>query len=177
MADNVEVELELTYLAKKLPKELQGVTPRRLLDIYVPEDADRPFIRLRRQDSQYEITKKRPINDEDASRQTEQTIPLDEDEFVALSKASNRKVEKDRYEVELQGHHAEVDVFQNKLAGLVLIDFEFETLAAMQSFQPPACCLVDVTQERFLAGGQLSGKSYANIEADLQRFNYKKFSL
>jgi CYTH domain-containing protein len=177
MPDNIEIELELTYLACEIPKELKGATPRKLLDIYIPENADRPFIRLRQKDQRYEITKKRPIDDEDASRQTEQTIPLDQVEFAALSIASQRRVEKDRYEVNIEGHRAEVDIFQGELAGLVLIDFEFETLAGMQAFRPPECCSADVTQERFLAGGQLAGKSYADIEADLKRCNYKRLAL
>lgn len=39
---------------------------------------------------------------------------------------------------------------------------------------PPDFCLVDVTQETFLAGGMLCGKRYADIEAGLDRFGYRK---
>jgi CYTH domain-containing protein len=170
---NVEVELELTYLASKLPAEINGVSPSVMFDIYLPEDSPRPFIRLRQKGGKYEITKKKPINDNDLSAQTEQTIPLDEDEFTALSVASKRSVQKNRYAVDINGYPAEVDVFTENFAGLVLIDFEFKTLAEKQAFQPPDCCLAEVTQEWFIAGGQLAGKSYEDIAADLDRFNYK----
>jgi CYTH domain-containing protein len=174
MTDNVEIELELTYLARRIPVEVKNVTPQRLIDIYVPEESDYPCIRLRQKDEKYEITKKKPVNRDDFSVQTEQTIPLEEDEFRALAKASGRKVVKDRYRVEIKGVIAEVDIFGDELTGLVLIDFEFDSPEAKAKFQPQEYCLADVTQELFVAGGQLAGKSYTDIETDLERFNYVK---
>lgn len=170
----MEVELELTYLASKLPDELNSATPQRLIDIYVPDSGvDHPHLRLRRKGNTYQITKKQPIKDGDASAQNETTIPLDENEFNALSVSSTKQVVKNRYNVVIDGHPAEVDVFLEGLSGLVLIDFEFPDEASKQNFSPPAVCLADVTQEGFVAGGLLAGKTYADIESDLQRFNYK----
>ena len=60
------------------------------------------------------------------------------------------------------------------LAGLVVIDFEFTTEAEKASFSMPDFCLADITQEKFIAGGVLAGKSYTDIESDLQRFSYQK---
>lgn len=173
MADNVEIELELTYLAKKIPEAINSAKPERLLDIYVPESADRPYIRLRQKGGRYEITKKKPVNDNDSSVQTEQTIPLEREEFEALSTASSRKVSKDRYRIETVSGPAEVDVFVSELSGLVLIDFEFDSPEDKEKFQPPDFCLAEVTQELFVAGGQLAGRTYKDIESELQRFNYK----
>ena len=34
------------------------------------------------------------------------------------------------------------------------------------NFSPPDCCLADVTQEQFIAGGQLAGSTYAKIKSD-----------
>ena len=171
---NLEIELELTYLARELPAEIAGISPRRLFDIYVPEQISRPFIRLRQKGDQYEITKKKPLNDNDSSIQSEQTIPLDKEEFSALSTSSKRSVEKDRYQVGIDGNMAEVDVFTGALEGLVVIDFEFKSIEDMQAFTPPSCCLVEVTQELFIAGGQLAGRTYADIEDDLARYKYVK---
>lgn len=170
---NQEIELELTYLAREIPKEIAGIVPKKLLDIYVPETADRPFIRLRQKGEEYEITKKLPISDDDFSVQTEDTIVLSQEEFEALSVSSHRQVEKDRYFVSIDGHAAEVDVFTGAFQGLVMIDFEFETVQQKDFFKPPVCCLADVTQELFIAGGQLAGKAYADIQANLDRFNFK----
>jgi CYTH domain-containing protein len=65
-----------------------------------------------------------------------------------------------------------VDVFRDALDGLVLVDFEFETEAEKDEFPMPDFCLVEVTQEEFLAGGMLCGKSYDDIASDLSRFGY-----
>ena len=38
----------------------------------------------------------------------------------------------------------------------------------------PDFCLKEVTQELFIAGGMICGKSYEDIEENLKRFNYLK---
>lgn len=97
-----------------------------------------------------------------------------EDEFLALSKASSKQVAKNRYAVNVAGYDAEVDVFAGELEGLVLIDFEFATETEKNSFAMPEVALADVTQENFIAGGSLAGKSYANIKPELARFGYER---
>lgn len=169
-----EIELEYTFLAASLPGEVTGVTAKRLVDVYIPEVTNtHPHLRVRQRGEVYEITKKSPLHDGDSSVMVEQTIPLDSVEFEYLSKASTIKIVKDRYNVIIQGFPAEVDVFQGELYGLVLIDFEFATIVDKESFVAPGICLADVTQESFIAGGMLAGKTYAAIQQDLDRFNYK----
>ncbi len=174
MAANQEMELELTYLASKIPFDPETTPSTSMLDIYVPED---PLVhsrlRLRRNGDQHQITKKLPVEGEDASVHTEHSITLEKDEFEALAVASQKRIEKDRYVVPLAGRTAEVDVFKGVLAGLVLIDFEFDTPEEKDAFNPPESCLADVTTEDFIAGGNLAGKSYSDIEPDLERFGYK----
>ena len=171
--ENQELELELTYLAKGLPVELTGTTPVRLVDVYIPKDPTvHSRLRLRQKGDRYEATKKVPVNSDDASAQVEHTIPLEKLEFDALAPVSDKRIEKDRYNVSLNGFPAEVDVFQGLLKGLVLIDFEFSTEEEKDSFVAPEQCLADVTQEDFIAGGQLAGRSYEDIRPDLDRFNY-----
>ena len=172
--NNQEIELELTYLARKIPEEINGVTPKRIFDVMVPEGVKHPHLRLRQKGEKYEITKKHPVSEEDPSVQLEMTIPLEAREFEALAKSSGLSIVKDRYFVEIEGFPAEVDVFREKLAGLVLIDFEFETEEMKNKFRMPDVALADVTQEEFVAGGMLAGKSYEQIEGDLGRFNYKR---
>lgn len=174
MSTPTEIELELTYLAAKLPDELQDAEPKRLMDVYVPESGvDHARLRIRQKGSKYEITKKVPVREGDASAHTEMTIPLDENEFTALMSVSNKRIIKDRYNVDIDGHPAEVDVFREELSGLILIDFEFPSEADKAAFIQPSVALVDVTQENFIAGGLLAGKTYQDIEPELQRFNYK----
>ena len=173
MLSNQELELEYTFLASELPKEIANQTPKRLVDIYIPETSNHPRLRLRQKGDSYEITKKTPVNEGDASSQIETTIILSPDEFESLSSASTKRVVKDRYAVTIDGFLAEVDVFMEDLAGLVLIDFEFSSEDERNNFAPPQVCLADVTQEDFIAGGMLAGKSYVDIESELNRFGYK----
>lgn len=174
MTPNQELELEYTFLASELPIEIEGIAPKRLVDIYIPDSAtEHPRLRLRQKGTAYELTKKIPVNEGDASAQIETTIQLDAPEFEAISQVSQKRVVKDRYVVNINGFPAEVDVFLEKLEGLVLIDFEFSSEAERAEFVKPEVCLADVTQEDCIAGGLLAGKAYADIADELERFNYK----
>ncbi|HYG84205.1 MAG TPA: hypothetical protein VD907_04950 [Verrucomicrobiae bacterium] len=168
-----ELELELTYLAKYFPEDIATNPSEIVEDIYIPEDRDHASLRVRRKGSNYEITKKEPVDGTDSSRQNEHTIPLVEDEYLALARCSKKIAKKRRYYTEINGYKAEIDVFQDNLAGLVLIDFEFDSDAAMRQFTPPDICLADVSQEAFIAGGKLAGKTYQDIQAQLETYNYQ----
>lgn len=168
------VELELTYLAKAIPVEIKDVQPTRVVDIYVPEITGvHPRLRLRQKGEKYEITKKIPVNSADASVQKELTIPLNKGEFKALSSASGKRVVKDRYKVVIGGTNAEVDVFREGLKGLIVIDFEFSSKVRKEAFMPPEVCLADVTQETFIAGGSLAGKTLSDIKSQLAKYAYR----
>ncbi|MBR1939592.1 hypothetical protein IJ847_02565 [Candidatus Saccharibacteria bacterium] len=173
MKANQELELEITILPKRIPKEIIGKTPAKMVDIYIPEDAPHAHLRVRKKDGVMLITKKRPLAD-DPSTQVETSIPLDETEYAALCRASNRRIEKERYKVEIAGRMAEVDVFGGALKGLMLVDFEFENEQARADFElPNDLVLADVTREEFVAGGWLAGKSYDDIRDKLDNFGYK----
>lgn len=170
------IELEKTYLAKKLPENLKNCSSKEIIDVYIPKLSEHPKLRLRKNGNKYEITKKEPVSDGDASHQKEQTISLTEDEFNSLNlQVEGKRVRKIRYLYDFEGRTAEVDVFQDDLEGLVVIDFEFSSLEEKDRFQMPDFCLVDVTQEDFIAGGMLCGKTYKEIEENLNKFNYTKF--
>ena len=169
--DNM-IELEKTYLAKELP-DLTNCKYKDMLDIYIPKDAVHPRLRIRKNGDTYEMTKKEPVED-DSSKQLEQTIPLRKVEFEELAQLEGKRTHKKRYLFDYKGRTAEIDVFQDDLAGLVVVDFEFEKEEEKNAFEKPDFCLVDITPEEFIAGGMVCGKKYSNLEADLARFNYKK---
>ncbi|RLE46997.1 hypothetical protein DRJ25_03400 [Candidatus Woesearchaeota archaeon] len=172
------IELEKTFLVKKLPKDLKNCRFREIIDIYIPKTSEHPVLRLRKFGDRFELTKKEPVEEGDASRQEEQTIILSEEEFNALNQqVQGKRVRKLRYYYDHEGRTAEFDVFQDELKGLVLVDFEFDSLSEKESFRMPDFCLADVTQEVFIAGGMLCGKSYADIEDNLKRFDYRKLLL
>ncbi|MGM5483748.1 MAG: hypothetical protein ACQER9_02415 [Nanobdellota archaeon] len=171
-------ELEKTYLAKKLPENLKSCNFKEIIDVYIPKSSDHPKLRLRKNGNKFELTKKKPVNDVDASHQEEQTIILTETEFNVLNKQlEGKRVRKIRYFYDYKDRIAEFDVFQDDLAGLVVVDFEFTTLEEKDNFQMPDFCLVDITQEVFIAGGMICGKSYEDIADKLEKFEYSKLFL
>lgn len=171
------IELEKTYLAKKLPDNIKNSEFKEVVDNYIPRGSEHPKLRLRKNGNIFELTKKEPVNHGDASHQEEQTIILSKAEYGALNKIEGKRVRKLRFYYDYGGRVAEIDIFQDALIGLVVIDFEFATMEDKDGFQMPDFCLADVTQEDFIAGGMLCGKSYEDIANELNRYGYNKLSL
>jgi len=171
---SIEIELEKTYLVKSLPAGIENAKSVLIRDIYIPESAGHAHLRLRQKDDTYVITKKQPVTGNDSSHQSEHTIELEKEEFEALAKCSTKDFVKRRYFMELSGRPAEVDVYHEKLAGLVVIDFEFDGEAEKDEFTTPDFVLADVTQDESVAGGFLAGKSIEDIMPLLDKYGYKK---
>jgi CYTH domain-containing protein len=172
------LELEKTYLAKNIPSNLKNCEHKEIIDIYIPKESVHPSLRIRKSGNKFEMTKKEPIKEGDASVQREQTIILTEPEFkVFHGQLDGRKVRKIRYNYIYNNLTAEFDVFKDELEGLVLIDFEFSTEKEKELFAMPNFCLADVTQKSFVAGGSISGKSYTDIASKLKEFNYRKLTI
>lgn len=169
------VGFDRTFLARALPAEISGAVPQRIVDVYLPSNpAALPRLRLRQVDDCSELTWKVPAVPMDAAFRREETVSLRLAEVAALQKGSQRKIEKDRYVVTIDGREAEVDVFGGILQGLVLVKFEFGSLKEVWSFEPPACCGADVTHETFIVGGLLAGLGYDDIASDLDHFHYER---
>ena len=166
-------EIERTFLAKEIPSDIESYPSKEIIDIYVPESSDHPTLRIRKNGDKYEITKKEPVKD-DPSHQHEHTIPLKEEEFNSLIQSPGKKVHKKRYFYPYNGKELEIDVFQGELKGLVLVDAEFEQHDEKDEFEMPSFCFKDVTQEKLIAGGMLCGKSYEDIQEELESLGYKK---
>lgn len=169
----MQEEFELTYLAKNLPVGFSiNTQAKEILDIYLPASSTHATLRVRRRGDVYEITKKDLVSGTDSSHQIENTIPLTKDEFDELATLKGKRVRKIRYYHEEAGMQYEIDVFQDDLRGLVLVDVEFDSNEEKAKFIPPTWVLADVTQEKFVAGGVLCGKSYADLESDLNHYKY-----
>lgn len=168
------VELEKTFLAKALPPDLDECPHKVMMDIYYPAEQAHCHLRLRRRGDKYEITKKYRLRPDDCSSLVENTIELTQDEFAALAKAEGKRLKKLRYYLDYNGKLLEVDVFQDALRGLVLIDVEFSSEEEKDNFVAPDFCLAEVTQDSFLAGGVLCGKTHKDIGEHLKNYEYSK---
>jgi CYTH domain-containing protein len=166
-------EIEKTYLAKYLPKDLKKFRKVEICDIYLPKSSPHPVMRLRKIGQEYLLFKKIPLDKKDASIQKEQVINLSREEYQVFKRIPGKKLRKVRYYYPYKGKIAEIDVFQDKLKGLVAVEFEFKNKKEMRKFKMPDFCLADVTQEKFYAGGILAGKKYKDLERVLEKYHYR----
>ena len=175
----IELEREFTYLLDKLPDDLDKFPSIIIEDIYIPADARHPVTRIRRRGDKYMITKKIPVDATDgtvgdASLQTEHTIELSSEEYKALASLPGKQFKKRRFTYKINGYDAEIDVHLDKLTGLALVDFEFNSDEAMEKFIKPEFVGADVTQDEMIAGGMLCGKSYSDLADQLaEKYDYK----
>ena len=168
-------EFELTYLAKNdILQKIDGSPFKEMLDIYLPASSKHPTLRIRKSGEKYEITKKEPAKDGDASHLIETTIPLTKEEFSELNMLKGKRVSKNRYIYKEGEYSYEVDVFTGDLKGLVVIDIEFKTNEEKNNFKQPSWVLAEITQEEFLAGGMVCGKNYDDLKEKLDKFGYIK---
>ena len=79
---------------------------------------------------------------------TEVELPLAAEQADALwAHTEGRRLVKTRYRVPVDGHTAEVDVYDGALAGLCRIEVEFDSADAAAAFEPPTWFGVEVTDD------------------------------
>lgn len=169
-----EQELERIFLPRTLPADLFESKHRTIDDCYVPVSEPHPVIRIRATDAKYELTKKSLPQEGNNTIRIEETIPLTESEYEAFTAVPGKRLIKTRYYYERDGHEYEFGVYGGDLKGLVLIDVEFASHEAVAAFEPPDFLGQEVTNVKFLRGGELAGKKYSDIEAKLVTLGYTK---
>lgn len=82
------------------------------------------------------------------STRTELEWKIGVDRFeAAWALTGDRRIEKSRYRIPVGSHTAELDVFEGRLAGLVLVEVEFADGASMAEFEPPEWFGREVTDD------------------------------
>jgi len=170
-------EYELTFLPLELPADFDSLDFVEMHDLYIPLETDHPIMRIRKQGDNFEITKKEPVKLSDASHQFENTIKLTEEEYNSLKKSPGSHIFKKRFYFTDNGFQYEIDIFKDKLAGLVLVDVEFSSKEEMDLFKKPYWLGAEVTNLDFIAGGLLANKKYSDISDKLSKYDYSKITL
>lgn len=170
-----ELEIERTYLAKYLPDNLYNCKYVDIEDVYIPKNARHATLRIRKTSKPtYVITKKEAVEKGSAYSHIEHTIEITEEEYNYFKELGGNIVKKRRYFYPYQEYNAEFDVYFAELQGLVIVDFEFKSKGEYKLFEMPDFCLVDVTEEEFVAGGVICRSSYASLEKILAKYNYQR---
>jgi CYTH domain-containing protein len=134
------MEIERKYLVPQLPGQLEQYPAKKIAQGYLNIS---PVIRIRRSDDEYYLTYK----GEGLMVREEYNLPLTREAYEhLLPKIDGLLIEKTRYLIALSGGlTAELDVFEGSLAPLVLVEVEFDTVEAANSFCPPDWFGEDVT--------------------------------
>ncbi len=173
-----EDEIERRFLAKYIPDGLKDCNYVDLKDNYIPKESSHPILRIRKKGNKTVITKKYKKEENNHSILVEETILLSLEEYNFINQLDGKKFFKKRYSYEYEnGKFCEIDIYQDKLEGLVVIDFEFNSVEEKDNFKIPDFCLMEIINEEFLAGGMICGKAYEDLEEKLKKLNYKKLDI
>ena len=150
------VERERRWLCRAVPREL-ALRTERITDLYVtgarlrlraarPLSGAPPVLRLSRK------------ADVDAQTRLVTSLYLPEAEFELLDRSlAGRRVHKLRHRLPREeGVSLMVDEFEGALAGLILVEAEFETAQRMASFAPPAFAGREITDDPRFTGAALA---------------------
>jgi CYTH domain-containing protein len=162
------IEEERRFLLKSVPEELRGVDEFiRIIDGYIPGTR----LRLRRMVSPHGNTlalklgqKYRPVDFE--AHQTIMTnLYLNETEYGVLKTLGGSLIYKRRYPYGYQGQKYVVDVFEGKLAGLILAEIEGRPGVDLANLFIPGFALREVTGDPFFSGANLVELSEVEFQA------------
>ena len=137
------MEIERKYLIRRLPENLSQYQCKKIAQGYI---CTNPVVRIRKSDDEYYLTYK----GKGLMAREEYNLPLTQEGYEhMLPKIDGRLIEKSRYLIPLEGKlTAELDIFEGDLAPLVIVEVEFDSLDAANSFIPPEWFGEDVTESR-----------------------------
>jgi CYTH domain-containing protein len=164
------LELERRFLLTELPVSLAGQPYRwHIIDRYLPNTR----LRLRRMSAygdEQDVTKfgqKYRKKDQSAAEAILTNLYLNEAEYSRLSSLEARELIKKRYSYPHQGFNYSIDVFEGRLAGLILAEIECETTEQLTTMRVPAFALREVTADLFFTGGNLASLTRTEFEIEL----------
>ena len=145
------MEIERKFLIKELPENLESYPSQHIAQGYLNTE---PVVRIRRSNEEYYLTYK----GKGLMVREEYNLPLTAEAFEhMLPKIDGILIDKIRYLIPLEdGLTAELDIFQGALAPLCIVEVEFDSVEAANTFLPPSWFGDDVTNSREYHNSNLS---------------------
>ncbi|PKM68841.1 MAG: adenylate cyclase [Firmicutes bacterium HGW-Firmicutes-2] len=135
------MEIERKFIVSKLPDQLASYPKKEILQGYV---STTPVIRIRKSNEDYFLTCK----GKGLLAREEFEIPISAIEFEHLSsKLDYYLIHKIRYLIPYGDFTIELDVFKDRLEGLILAEVEFHSLEAAHIFDVPDWFEDEVTED------------------------------
>ena len=137
------MEIERKYLVKEIPNNLNNFESAAISQSYISTD---PTIRLRKSNDDYILTMKGKGNI--AREEYELKITKEQYEKLLL-KTEDYIICKTRYFIPIKsGLVAELDIFHERLNGLVTVEVEFASLEEPENFVAPSWFGEDVSKDK-----------------------------
>lgn len=147
------VEIERKYALSSPPPGLDKHPLERIQQGYLAVADDGVEVRVRRRGDATVLT----VKSGPGHVRVEEEIPIDERRFAALwPLTAGRRLSKTRHYVPLGDVVAEVDVYDEHLAGLLTAEVEFPSLEASARFTPPTWFGREVTGDARYANQSLA---------------------
>ncbi len=145
------MEIERKFIPKNLPENLNQYSFHRIEQAYLNTA---PVLRIRKQDNTYILTYKGG----GMMAREEYNLALNRKSYAhLLEKADGNVLTKTRYLIPIDdGLTAELDIFEGRFAGLILVEVEFDSVEQAESFTPPAWFGKEVTYDKRYHNSYLS---------------------
>lgn len=136
------MEIERKFIPKNLPEDLNQFKSHKIEQAYLNTA---PVVRIRKQDDSYFLTYKGG----GMMAREEYNLPLNRESYEhLLTKADGNIITKTRFLIPIHdGLTAELDIFEGKFAGMLLVEVEFESIKQAEVFVPPEWFGEDVTND------------------------------
>jgi CYTH domain-containing protein len=141
----------------KIFEDIYLSNTRMRLRVLTDSDSDRRIIKLT----------KKALSDSPYFR-TISRILLTQNEYDILNRLDGRVIKKVRHYCGYQNRVFSIDVFQGELDGLILSEVESDNLEDLMSIERPAFAAIEVTEDPFFDGGNLSTVSRRDLTAKLE---------
>lgn len=106
-----------------------------------------------------------------ATETTMTTMYLTTDEFDRLAVLDALELVKVRYPYKINGFDCSIDVFQEKLDGLVIAEVEALSTESLMRLEPQGADWIEVTEEPFFTGGSLVKLTREQFLFEMDRWN------
>lgn len=144
-------EIERKFLLKNIPLGIDKFKKSEITQTYISFE---PELRVRKKDDKYILTKKVGTG----MVRDELKFEINSDLYAYLIKGiEDRTIYKTRYYIPLSAKtKAEVDIYRDKLDGLLIVEVEFDTIEEAINFEVPDWFHTEVTLDEDYKNANLS---------------------
>lgn len=146
------MEIEKKFVPNEIPKDLAQFKHHKIEQAYLNTA---PVVRIRKQDNEYYLTYKGG----GMMAREEYNLPLNAESYQHLrEKADGNIITKIRYLIPINDGNltAELDIFEGKFSGMLLVEVEFDSVEQADAFQKPDWFGAEVTHDKMYHNSYLS---------------------